>query len=108
MGCLVYSVENKTICDLKVNAKPQGSGLDISVGKIPSISVYVANKNVPVNIYIINTNTSVDTSTTNKNTGVNIMTGLICRVNLDRWEAFYVTQGPLIVENGYFKVGRMS
>lgn len=44
----------------------------------------------------------------NRNTRISITAALVCMVSaLDVYEYFYVTEGPLEVEEGYFKVKRI-
>ena len=44
----------------------------------------------------------------NANVTLDISASLICKVGSDEWEYFLVTQGPFVVEDGYFLVKKTT
>ncbi len=108
MGCLNVNIENRTVCDVKVDTTNNNV--------IPVLSVLPYNYPISVNtkglhtIILINTenrNKELSVNTQGKNPTVLISIGLVCQVSLGEYRLFYVKEGPFIVEEGYFKVRGM-
>lgn len=108
MGCLNVNIENRTICDVKVDTTKKNVS--------PILSVLPYNHPVSVNteglrtIILINTenkNKELSVNTQGKKPTVSISIGLVCQVSLGEYKLFYVKEGPFIVEEGYFKVRGM-
>ena len=108
MGCLTVTVNSISTPDYcKASASKVGDSLAISAENLNTI-VYInaSNRNTGLIISSVPQNTSVGLSKTAKNVSVNITIALVCQVSLGVYEYFYVTEGPLVVEEGFFKVKR--
>lgn len=107
MGCLTLHIEDKTRSDIQVKVTPK-NGLDVKAkAKNIPLEVSTENKNCVVVLKKNCRNVPVEINTENRNTGINIRIGLVCQVSLSvKYQVFYVKEGPFIVEEGYFKVGK--
>jgi hypothetical protein len=94
MGCLIVGVNNR-------NTKPQ-----CSADAINSIGVEAACQNSPVKAGTDCQNAVNFVSVEGMNKKVSVGVALVCKVSIDKYELFYVTDGAFIVTNGYFMVQR--
>lgn len=105
MGCLNVQVTNNTVCDIKVNATQKNTTLNVTAtSKNTPVNVDAECLNTPIHLNTSCKNTPLKVHTENRNKKLTITISLVCQVSLDKWEYFLVTEGPFIVENGYFKV----
>lgn len=107
MGCLTLHIDDRTRSDIQVKVTPKND-IDVKTeAKNIPLEVSTENKNCVVVLKKNCRNVPVEVNTENKNTGVNIRIGLVCQVSLSgKYQVFYVKEGPFIVEEGYFKVGK--
>lgn len=95
MGCLTINVRKVPATTARVTADCRNH-MDVAVACQNGMDVTARCKNSMV----------VDVQ--NRNTRISITAALVCMVSaLDVYEYFYVTEGPLEVEEGYFKVKRI-
>ena len=96
MGCLNVTV--------RLAPKPS---VKAEVENRNDLSVDVVNAGNGLDVAVENKNTTPSVSVVNKNVRLNVTVALICRVSItEKYEYFYVTDGPFVVENGYFLVRR--
>ena len=107
MGCLTLHIEDRTRSDIQVSVIPKND-LDVKAeAKNIPLEVNTENKNCIVVLKKNCKNVPVKVNTENRNTGINIRIGLVCQVSLsEKYQVFYVNEGPFIVEEGYFKVAK--
>lgn len=70
------------------------------------VYIHIGNENGRVTCWTVSQNVLPKVEKRNQNIKVNITAALVCQVSLGVYEYFYVTEGPLIVEEGFFKVRR--
>ena len=115
MGCLTFTVENRCGTGLTVNASTEVNGLAVGTQECGGMQVLTDDVNGILVIDILGIskrmstaaecrNTRVDIGTANRNGSISISAALVCSVGLNRWEYFYVEEGPVIVEDGYIVV----
>ena len=108
MGCLTVNVSSISTPDYcKASASDAGDHLNLHAASsnVP-VHVSTSNRNTGLTISRSPRNTTLRLSRTPKNVKVNITIALVCQVSLGVYEYFYVTEGPLVVEEGFFKVKR--
>lgn len=95
MGCLEVTIKPVPLHNVAVETENLNE-LDVVLSNKNDISVDVANKNTMPTVTAVN-----------KNVDINVVIALVCQVSLSgKYEYFYVTEGPFVVENGYFMVSR--
>lgn len=105
MGCLITQIENRTVCDVKVDTTKKNSNSELSaISHNSLVSVNTKDSHHLVIINSENKNKVVSVGTTGKKPTISINIGLVCRVSLGGYKLFYIEEGPFIVEEGYFKV----
>jgi hypothetical protein len=107
MGCLsVYKklLNTKLSClvvliysFLHITVVCKNALLKIKAECLNAINVICYPKNKPVYI-----------DYSNKNVTLQLSVALVCQVSLDIYEYFYVKEGPLLVEEGYFRVRKQK
>lgn len=106
MGCLTVNIESIQ-SPLSSTAEGKNEELSVSTTSMNGIEVDSNNKNVCLLMDADNDNALLILGNNPKNKKVSITAALVCQVSLSgKYEYFYVTEGPLIVEEGYFKVRR--
>lgn len=92
VGAACYAQECNTGADLAAGCKNKG------------VKVVVSNDYNGLDVLAENKNTGVDLDGTKGcNVKIEVSAALVCYVGSD-YELFWVTEGPLIVSNGYFMV----
>ena len=98
MGCLTVTVTPVPLHNLQVSAD-NGNDIHVTIGC----------RNTAVTVQKEARNVRPEVDVTNRNAKLMITAALICVTSAgDMYEYFYVTEGPLIVEDGYFKVRRFE
>lgn len=97
MGCLTFTATLIPPAEVSITAENENE-FQLSAVRIGSeVFITAETKNtIPV------------ITAESENTDVSITAGLVCQVNLGMYECFYVTDGPLIVENGYLRVKKSA
>lgn len=107
MGCLTVNIESLQ-SPLSSTAVGKNKELSVLTTNMNGIEVDSDNRNVCLLIDADNDNALLILGNNPKNKKVSITAALVCQVSLSgKYEYFYVTEGPLIVEEGYFKVKRI-
>lgn len=78
-----------------LNAKEQNTDITLKISDISK-----------VNVNGIPENKAVNTNFKGIRTNINLRVALVCHVGKGSYEYFYVTQGPLMVQEGYLMVER--
>lgn len=106
MGCLTVNIES-IHSPLNSTAVGKNREMSVSTANMNGIEADSDNRNVCLLVDTDNDNTLLILGNNPKNKKVSITAALVCQVSLGgKYEYFYVTEGPLIVEEGYFRVRR--
>lgn len=107
MGCLNVQIENRTLCDVAVNTIEKNVHPIVFLeNKNTALSVETNGLHYNMLITTENKNKEVSVTTVAKEPTIQITVGLVCQVSLEVYKTFYVSEGPFIVEEGYFKVAK--
>ena len=108
IGCLTVRVNPISVPDCcSVSAESTGEPISLSADSAnTTVYIHVGNKNEEVTCAVISQNTPPRLEGKGQNIKIKITAALICQVSLGVYEYFYVVEGPLVVEEGYFKVRR--
>lgn len=106
MRCLTVNIESIQ-SPLSSTAVGKNKELSVLTTNMNGIEADSDNSNVCLLIDADNDNTLLILGNNPNNKKVSITAALVCQVSLGgKYEYFYVTEGPLIVEEGYFRVRR--
>ena len=106
MGCLTVHISQPFIpntCRVDVESACNTISCNAQ-NKNCTVGLYKSNRNTGVTAEAISKNAPVKFNKANKNVKVNISIALVCQVSLGVYEYLYVTDGPLLVVNGYLMV----
>lgn len=108
MGCLTVNINQICASDAcQVSAEDKGTRIDCdAVPCGPFVNAQVDNRNKELESTARAKVYTFSLGKKGKNIEIGITAALVCRVSLGEYEYFYVTEGPLIVEEGYFRVRR--
>lgn len=106
MGCLTVHISQPIIPNTcRVEVENGNSAVDcITQNKNGSLSLYVSSKNADIDADTAIKNVPISFRSDNKNIKINITAALVCQVSIGVYEYLYVTDGPLLVVNGYLIV----
>ena len=97
--------ENKN--GIAVDIVNAGNGISVSVEKKNDISVDVDNAGNGLDVEIENKNSTPTVEIEGRNIHIEVVIALVCWVSLkEKYEYFYVSEGPFVVKDGYFMVSR--
>jgi hypothetical protein len=108
MGCLIFNIENRTIQDVVASAENLNSDLTTLVVCENTVILFNAKaKNHGIQANAGNKNVEINLGKTNHNVQISINAGLVCGTGLNMYEILYVSEGPLMVEEGYLRVKKV-
>lgn len=108
MGCLIFNIENRTIQDVVASAENLNSDLTALV-VCENTVIFLGNTigNCKLQTETECKNVEINLGKSNHNTQISINAGLICGTGLNVYEILYVSEGPLMVEEGYLRVKKV-
>ncbi len=110
MGCLTVTVQSQQTPCICTAETAEGVG---------SIEVDTENQNTPLRVRRLCRNKNIRlkylragqrilVEKSNRNINIKVTAALACNIGTGDYEFFLVTQGPFIVQDGYFLVGKKS
>lgn len=108
MGCLTVNISSVSVPNAcRANAAGLNSGVAVMGDAVNWLTPQAIGRNKDVVSDAIPTNTTIILSNKSVGMAVAITAALVCEVApMGDYEYFYVTEGPLIVQDGYFMVKR--
>jgi hypothetical protein len=107
MGCLTVNISSVSIPDAcKASAAGMNSEVAVTGDALNWLSAIACNRNKDIDSNAVPANTTLITTKISKGMAIAITAALVCEVVSGDYEYFYVTEGPLVVQDGYFMVKR--
>lgn len=95
MGCLEFTITPVPLHNVEIETENRND-----------IALVTKNKN-DIHVEVENKNSTPTIEVVKKNVKIDIVVALVCQVSLSgKYQYFYVTDMPFVVENGYFMVSK--